>query len=78
MKTGADDDEIRVAEAIEMTYDASASGSLMSQAIGSAAAWLFSMPCFTTKLTGKHLRLLPPLLPFLSYRGRFLNTVAAS
>ena len=38
---------------------------------------LFSMPCFTTKLTGKHLRLLPLLLPFLLYRGRFLNTVAA-
>ena len=36
-----------------------------------------SMPCFTTKLTGKHLRLLLPLLPFLHYRARFLNTVAA-
>ena len=38
---------------------------------------LFSMPCFTTKLTGKHLRSLPPLLPFLLFRARFPNTVAA-
>jgi hypothetical protein len=68
MKTGADDDEIRVAEAIEMTYDATASGSSMSQALGSAAAWLFSMPCFTTKLTCKHLR--PPPQPFTFIRSR--------
>ena len=43
-----------------------------------ASSSLFSMPCFTTKLTGKHLRLLPPLVPFLPLRARFPNTVAAS
>src|SRR5712671_2697408 len=42
-----------------------------------ASSSLFSMPCFTTKLTGKHLRSLPLLLPFLPFRARFPNTVAA-
>ncbi len=42
-----------------------------------ASSSLFSMPCFTTKLTGKHLRSSPqPLLLFPSW-ARFLNTVAA-
>src|SRR6516225_6630541 len=38
---------------------------------------LFSMPCFTTKLPGKHRRSPLPLLPFLPSWARFPNTVAA-
>src|ERR1019366_3240 len=36
------------------------------------------MPCFTTKLTGKHLRSRPRTYSFLPSWARFLNTVAAS
>src|SRR5215469_1573832 len=37
----------------------------------------FSMPCFATKLTGKHLRSLHRPQIFLPLRARYLNTVAA-
>jgi Transposase IS116/IS110/IS902 family len=42
-----------------------------------ASSSLFSMPCFTTALTGKHLRLAPQPLAFLPSWARFLNTVTA-
>ena len=42
-----------------------------------ASSSLFSMPCCTTKLTGKHLRSSPQPLPFLPSWARLLNTVAA-
>src|ERR1700688_1797996 len=38
---------------------------------------LNARPGSAAKTLGKRLRSLPPLLPFLLYRARFLNTVAA-
>src|SRR5271170_524111 len=40
-----------------------------------ANSWLFSMPCFTIRLTGKHLRSPLQALPFLPSWARYLNTV---
>jgi transposase len=42
-----------------------------------ASCWSFSMPCFATKLTGKHLRSLLQSQLFLPLRARYPNTVAA-